>query len=300
MYLCYVDESGTSSIPGNTSHFILSGLAIPIDKWRICESDIYNLKNRFHLQNSEIHTGWILRPYIEQNKIQSFSQLDLINRKIEVEKQRKREIYKLKKNKNNNALKQVKKNFKKTESYIHLTYDERKNFILELSKIISNWGFARLFAECIDKVYFDPSRSNIEEQSFEQIVSRFEQFLQIMDSNNKNVNSKNFGLIIHDNNETVAKKYTYLMKQFQNKGTLWTDIINIIETPLFVNSELTSMIQIADLCSYSLRRYLENFEDELFNNIFVRADRKDNMVVGIRHFTEQSCNCKICSSRKKI
>jgi hypothetical protein len=30
MYLCYIDESGTPQIPGNTSHFILAGLAIPI------------------------------------------------------------------------------------------------------------------------------------------------------------------------------------------------------------------------------------------------------------------------------
>ncbi len=29
MFLCYIDESGTSNIPGNTSHFILAGLAIP-------------------------------------------------------------------------------------------------------------------------------------------------------------------------------------------------------------------------------------------------------------------------------
>ena len=33
MYLCYIDESGTSDIPGNTSHFILAGLSLPI--WRL-------------------------------------------------------------------------------------------------------------------------------------------------------------------------------------------------------------------------------------------------------------------------
>jgi hypothetical protein len=33
MYLCYIDESGTSVVPGNTSHFVLAGLSIPIVQW---------------------------------------------------------------------------------------------------------------------------------------------------------------------------------------------------------------------------------------------------------------------------
>jgi len=86
--------------------------------------------------------------------------------------------------------------------------------------------------------------------------------------------------LIHDNNETVAKKHTVLMKKFHASGTLWTNLKNIIETPLFVDSQLTGMVQIADLCAYALRRYLENNETELFDLVFQRADRKGVMVVG--------------------
>lgn len=102
--------------------------------------------------------------------------------------------------------------------------------------------------------------------------------------------------MIHDNNETVAKKHTELMIDFHSKGTLWTDIKNIIETPLFVNSELTCLVQIADLCSYAIRRYLENGEEDLFQQVFKRADRKSGKVVGMRHFTDDSCNCEICKN----
>ena len=66
---------------------------------------------------------------------------------------------------------------------------------------------------------------------------------------------------------------------------------------LFVDSQLTSLVQISDLCSYALRRYLENGEEELFDLIFQRADRKDNVVVGVRHFSEIDCACKICDAR---
>ena len=85
------------------------------------------------------------------------------------------------------------------------------------------------------------------------------------------------------------------MKRFHRTGTFWTSIKRIIETPFFVNSELTSLIQIADLCSYSVRRYLENGETNLFNRIKKRIDRKNGKIVGIRHFTDNSCSCELCS-----
>jgi hypothetical protein len=295
MYLCYIDESGTSDIPGNTSHFILAGLAIPANFWKKCDGDIFLLKRKWNIEDAEIHTGWMLRPYLEQTKIHNFNNFDFEKRKREVLSFRKNELYRLQKV-NRKAYHQAKKNFRMTDPYVHLNYIERKKVIFELSEIICQWGFARLFSECIDKAFFDPNLTSrtVDEQSFEQVVSRFEHYLQII---SHNMPESTMGLLIHDNNPTVAKRLTELMISFHRKGTLWTRIQNIIETPLFVDSRLTCMIQAADLCSYALRRYLENNEKELFNNIFQRADRKDDKVVGIRHFTRDSCSCLICKSR---
>jgi hypothetical protein len=298
MYLCYIDESGTSDIPGNTSHFILAGLSVPIWHWKDCDKSIEVIKRRYALGNSEIHIAWILRSYLEQTKITDFYKLDYVQRRSQVESLRKAELLKLQRSGNSKLYRQTKKNYEKTKNYIHLSYDERQKFVLEIARCISQWGFARLFAECIDKIFFDPTRTpqTVDEQSFEQIVSRFEQYLQIMGKGNPD---SSLGLLIHDNNQTVAKKHTELMKQFHQKGTLWTRLKNIIETPLFVDSELTSMVQIADVCAYAMRRYLENGEEELFDLIFQRADRKDGIVVGVRHFTKTGCACKICSVHKK-
>ncbi len=71
-----------------------------------------------------------------------------------------------------------------------------------------------------------------------------------------------------------------------------------VETPLFVDSQLTGMVQIADICSYALRRYLENGENELFDKVFKRADRRGKATVGIRHFTTDGCSCSICSGHR--
>jgi hypothetical protein len=293
MYLCYIDESGTSQIPGNTSHFVLAGLSIPIWYWKKCEEEIQQIKKKYDLIDAEIHTGWIIRLYIEQIKIANFSSLDPFRRKQEVVKYRTGELLRLQKSKNSKHYHQQKKNYEQTKNYIHLTHQERVAFIEEVAQTIGDWGFARLFAECINKLHFDPSipSKSADEQAFEQLVSRFQQFLKLTTS----YQDKNYGILIHDNNTTVAKRHTELMKKFHKTGTLWTAIDNIIETPLFVNSQLTSMIQLADLCAYALRRYLENDEIGLFNHIYKRADRKDGKVVGVRHFTSKPCPCQICA-----
>jgi hypothetical protein len=298
MYLCYIDESGTSDIPGNTSHFILAGLSIPIWHWKDCDREIETIKKKYAVDSSEIHVAWLLRPYLEQNKIANFNSFDYKQRRSEVERLRRIELLRLQRSGNPKHYKQTRKNYQQTKSYIHLTYDERMSLAIAISQRISGWGFARLFAECVDKIHFDPARTvrDIDEQSFEQIVSRFEQYLQLME---KGGPTSCLGLLIHDNNETVARKHTDLMKAFQEKGTLWTKVTHIIETPLFVDSQLTSMVQIADVCAYALRRYLENGEETLFNLVFQRADRKDDIVVGVRHFTNPKCTCKICLAHRK-
>jgi hypothetical protein len=52
---------------------------------------------------------------------------------------------------------------------------------------------------------------------------------------------------------------------------IWTNINRNIETPVFANSQIASMIQIADICAHSLRSYLEN-DEGIFAPVFKRAD----------------------------
>jgi len=296
MYLCYVDESGTPDVPGNSSHYVLAGLSVPIWHWKTCDSEILGIKKQYGLEGAEIHTGWILRSYIEQSKIPSFANLKAQDRRRAAERYRNETLLRLQKE-GGRRYRQAAKNFKKTLPYVHLTFQERQEFIRDVAQCISDWGFARLFAECVDKIHHDPSRAlrNVEDQAFEQLVSRFEKFLRNMGAGE---GQRPFGLLIHDNNQTVARRHTELMAHFRKKGTVFTGVERIIETPLYVDSQLTSMVQIADLCAYALRRYLENSEEELFDLVFQRADRKDGLAVGVRHYTVPSCRCTICRSHR--
>ncbi len=298
MNLCYIDESGTADMPGNTSHFVLAGISVPIWQWRNADRQVNAILTRYGLAGKEIHTAWLLRPYLEQARIPDFEKLDGPARRIAVERARNAYLLSLQKSHQNKTYKQAKKNYRHTADYTHLTLTERTNLLRDVANCVSGWGFARLFAECIDKLHFDSSKTarTVGEQALEQIVSRFEQYLKHTDPPQ---GQRNFGLLVHDNNQTVAHKHTALMRHFHAQGTLWTSVERIIETPLFVDSALTSMVQIADLCSYALRRYLENGETDLFNPLFARADRVGNRVVGVRHFTVASCSCEICQAHRR-
>ena len=72
MNLCYIDESGTPDILGNTSHYILAGLSIPDQFWRSHHDQPERIKDGFGLQEVEIHTAWVMRTYFEQSLISGF------------------------------------------------------------------------------------------------------------------------------------------------------------------------------------------------------------------------------------
>jgi hypothetical protein len=293
MQLCYVDESGTPEVPGNGRHFVLAGLAIPIWQWRDIDVRINAIATKYGLGGVELHTAWMLRGYIEQRQIPGFVNMNWQERRRAVAVKRATYILELQKTRNSKLLNQTKKTYKQSSEYMHLTQEERVEFIVEIASFINGLQTATLFAECIDKFHFDPvrARQSVDEQAFEQIISRFEQYLR-----RSSFDSHTRGIVVHDNNQTVARKHTDLMRRFHAQGTLWTNIQRIIETPMFVDSKLTSMVQLADLCSYSIRRYLDHSESHLFNLVFPRGDRVGNKVVGMRHFTDRNCTCLICTN----
>jgi len=166
-----------------------------------------------------------------------------------------------------------------------LNINERQKFIGEIADIIGRWTDCTLFGDAEDKNFCSGERAF--DFAFEQIITRFNTFLS------RTPSAK--GIIVQDNNETVCRRLTTKMRKYHQRGTLWSRIDNIIETPLFVDSQLTSMVQIADLCVYATRRFFEKNEDMIFNKIYDRFDRHKGKLVGLRHYTgSQGCICRVC------
>ena len=95
MLLCYIDESGTPEITGNSSHYILAGLAIPVHRWKEAELDINKVKQKYGLEHNEIHTAMIqiadlcayaIRRYLENNETDLF---DYIFQRVDINNGRK-------------------------------------------------------------------------------------------------------------------------------------------------------------------------------------------------------------------
>lgn len=306
MYFCYLDESGTPEIGAQTSHFVLLGVAIPATAWRDKDLRIDRIKAKYGIKNAELHTGYLARHFPEQNKIPDFSTLDLVKRRLAVQAVREQELIKAAALKSTDKVKALKKLYAKTSDYVHLDQDQREQLLREVADEVGSWTDVRLFADALDKTKVAPNTA-VFDFAFEQVVARFHTFLVNREAirqryyathnSARSQGADNFGLLIEDNNETHSKRLTEMMRRFHSGGTWWMHITRIIETPLFVDSSLTSMVQVADLCAYATRRFFENQETDLFDRIFPRFDRSRSKVVGIRHYTGANhCACKVCEA----
>jgi len=299
VYLCYLDESGTT-VKGDTSHhFVYAGIAIPAETWADKDREITAIKDKFGLTGAEIHTGWVARKYVEQVKIPDFAKLDWDTRKAEVKKKRIENLSKISLSGDKKKAKELEKNYAKTKAYVHLTFEERSGLLSDVLDAVSKWDDARVFFHSIRKEHYDTDMSHvggIYEDAFRQLVSRIQMFLLNKGKFEKQVL---YGILISDNNDTMNQRLTKLMMQFHESGTHWRGIPNIVETPLFVDSSLTGMIQIADVIAYSIRRFFDSGETNLFDKILPRVDSVRGAIVGGRHHTpKEFCNCKICKSVK--
>lgn len=210
MYICYLDESGTIEAGDSSRHFVLVGLAILAPAWKNKDAQIDVIKKRYGLEDQEIHTAWMLREYSEQNYIPDFSTQDYATRRRLVIAQRTQNLAKPRKKKQQASLTL---NYRKTAAYIHLTKAERRRCVEELADLIGSWADARLFAEAQKKAALPGGAGDFEE-AFEQVVTRFNTCL-------KNIGGIH-GLLIQDNNETVADRLTKQMRKFHRDGTTLT------------------------------------------------------------------------------
>ncbi|MDE1976651.1 MAG: DUF3800 domain-containing protein, partial [Elusimicrobia bacterium] len=162
-----------------------------------------------------------------------------------------------------------------------------------VNKIAAHIGSSpdiRVFGGAINREWFNktPRRMEMFDFAFDNIVNRFQAFLSnrasfLERSVNPSAARECIGILIEDNNDTIAKKVTLLMRKFHKEGTLFRKIDRIIETPLFVDSELTCMVQVADLTAYAIRRFLDNNESQIFEQIYQRVDKAKDVPVGLKH-----------------
>jgi|SRR5437588_2115745 len=298
MYICYLDESGTEIVGSGTSHFVYLGLAVSAETWKAKDKEVSQILAKYDLAGKEVHAAWLARRYPDQEKIKGFDSMSWTDRRKAVTVERNAWLVRTAALKTKEHLENLKKNLRKTAHFVHLAFAERRALLRELADAIRGWNDARLFAEACDKTSYGTALppKPLYEEAFTQIINRFQAFLTHKGRYEKR---EIFGLLVHDNNETISRKLTDMMRRFHSAGTFWWQIDRIVETPLFVDSTLTAMVQLADLCAYATRRFFENKEVDLFDRIYGRFDRTGTRVVGIRHYRYRAtCICRVCKEHK--
>jgi hypothetical protein len=132
----------------------------------------------------------------------------------------------------------------------------------------------RVFASIIRKSAVVP-RDPVE-AAFEQICSRFDQFLWRLHLGGDTQR----GVIIFDES-SKEKAIQGLAHNFRSIGTTWGVVRNLSEVPLFLDSRASRVLQLADLIAYSVFRKYERNDTQFFDIFKHRFDASGGVVHGL-------------------
>jgi hypothetical protein len=175
-----------------------------------------------------------------------------------------------------------------------MSKENRRGVIKSVLRVVNeSYETARTFACAVHKASY-PGRDPVE-MAFEDICSRFDRFLGRV----RNEGHRERGIIIFDESahETAIQR---MARDFRALGTRWGSIRNLAETPLFVDSRASRLVQVADHVAYAVfRRY--NASDTQYFDIFAqRFDAMNGVIHGLAHkqLVDPNCLCPACLSRR--
>lgn len=309
MYLLYADASGTPELRDNSKHYVLLGVCVPEGSWFALNKRIQNLKARYHPpgRGFELHAKQFACSIKEQEEIPAFAQMSWTDRRDRVLQFRQDRIDA---EENSGEKDRLRKKYRETEPFVHLDRLERSRLLEDALDLVGEHQGLRLFGEAISKAHAGVRSGEIDpvKQAFEQVVSRFDAFLRRrhqwrLDGNPRA--SSNNGLLILDRDYSKERSITRQFDIIRQEGHTWGQLGYVIDVPFFASSEQLGGLQVADICAYAVRRYLDksaavgSHEERNFQRIFPRFDQDvRGKLHGLRHFTKAgSCTCLICQQR---
>lgn len=133
------------------------------------------------------------------------------------------------------------------------------------------------------------------ELAFEDLCSRFDLYLRRL----RGEGDRQRGLLILDQSaqETTLQR---MAREFRTLGTQWGVIRNLADTPLFVNSAVSRVVQLADHVAYAVFRRYNAADAQYFDIIASKFDSADGVIHGLVHkqAVDPNCMCIACMSRR--
>lgn len=183
---------------------------------------------------------------------------------------------------------------RREDPWKHLTIDEAGGSLKSLLQVVAgSYKTTRLFACAIEKKSY-PGRDPVE-MAFEDLCQRLDKFLGRL----KAEGDTQRGMIILDKTtrETSLQK---LSRDFRKVGTQWGVLKNIADTPFFVDSRASRLVQIADHVAYAVFRRYNSGDAQYFDIVAHRFDAVDSIIHGLahKHAGKFTCTCPGCLSRR--
>jgi hypothetical protein len=175
-----------------------------------------------------------------------------------------------------------------------MSRSEAQGVIKAVLKIVADsYETARAFAYAINKKSF-PMRDPMS-MAFEDMCNRFDLYLTTL----RGEGDRQRGLLILDESahETTLQE---LAREFRTIGTRWGTVQNLADTPLFISSKASRVVQVADHIAYAVFRRFNAGDTNYFDIIAPKFHSVDGVIHGLVHKTvDTTCLCPACLSRRR-
>lgn len=136
------------------------------------------------------------------------------------------------------------------------------------------------------------------ERVFEELLLRFSAYLQHTERNSQ---QRSLGIVVAD-----KAKYERILQPVVNAwretGTRFGRLTRVSEVPLFVDSEATRFIQLADFVAHSVYRHYQAGDDSMLKPLLPGFDGSGGKLHGLVHLTvdPKHCVCHACKTRRFV
>jgi hypothetical protein len=186
---------------------------------------------------------------------------------------------------------------RRTHPWDKMSRDEAQGIIKAVLKIFADSNNSSIaFACAVHKKSFKSTDGL--QIAFEDLVERFDRYLSRFHSEG----DKQKGLIILDESsyETTLQEKA---RNFRKSGTQWSqgsNIKHLADTPFFVNSKASRIVQIADHVAYAVFRRYNAKDAHYFDIISSKFYQFDNIIHGLAHKQHyiNNCMCPGCLTRR--
>lgn len=182
---------------------------------------------------------------------------------------------------------------RRSSPWNRLSKEEAQGVIKSVLRVVAESSASTYaFACAVHKESYTENAMNL---AFEDLCQRFDIYLKHLFAEGE----RHKGLIILDesSHETSLQG---LAKNFRQIGTQWGSIKHLAETPLFVDSRASRIIQLADHIAYAVFRRYNYGDTQYFDIIAHKFHQTDGVIHGLAHKQKVNpkCMCLGCSSRR--